>query len=167
MNTPELMLCMAIKRARLGGADRSSAMHRAEDAKAVMAAWVDVVEDSLFPFTIDDIDRWRLNLRKNRDVQTKVDIAEAHGASCFWRSRGKGPCSIEIHAGHIVADCNGGELTVANGQIECAWHNTQRQAMSIEQYLSARDMNTEGMAASQPGDIDPSSVVRQSGEHFG
>lgn len=95
----------------------------------------------MFPFTIDDIERWSITLRKNTDAKVKVDIALAHGTECYFKRRGKGPCSEEVEAGHIVQRCKGGPLTVENGQIECRAHNNQRREMAIEDYLKS-DLTT-------------------------
>lgn len=154
MNHSELMLCVAITRAGLGGTDRSSHRRRLDDASAVMVEWLESVEDSRFPFTIDEIDSWRINLRKRPENRIKVEIALAHGAQCYWRHRGKGPCSTEIHAGHVVPRSKGHALTVANGQIECEWHNVQRQEMSIEEYLMDTTKNTFSRARAEPRAVD-------------
>lgn len=142
MTESELYLCCAIRLADLGGGDRPTSDQRKRAAIAVFTEWLGLACDSSFPFTIDEIERWSLNLRKQRDVQVKVDIALAHGASCFFKGRGKGPCSAEVEAGHIVQRCKGGPLTVENGQIECRSHNNQRREMSIEEYIKS-DLSTE------------------------
>ncbi len=135
MTFDELKLCMAIRRARLGSADRPTQAMRIQAALAVMTEWLFLFETSRFPWEIDDIERWRLNLRKSRDTSTKTDIALKHGHRCFWIGREKGPCSEDVEAGHLVARCNGGPLTVPNAIIECRAHNNQRRTLTIEEYL--------------------------------
>lgn len=135
MTESELHLCCAIRRADLGGADRPTTDQRKRAALAVMAEWVNLTNDSVFPFGIDEIERWSIHLRKSQDAKVKVDIALTHGTECYFKHRGKGPCSDEVEAGHVVPRCNGGPLDVANGQIECRAHNNQRREMSIEDYL--------------------------------
>lgn len=142
MTENELHLCCAIRLADLGGGDRPTSYQRRRAALAVFAEWINLTGDSLFPFTIDDIERWSITLRKSGDAKIKVDIAMAHGTECYFRGRGKGPCSPEVEAGHVVQRCKGGPLTVENGQIECRAHNNQRREMSIEDYMKST-MTTE------------------------
>ena len=142
MTENELHLCCAIRRADLGGGDRPTSDQRRRAATAVLAEWLNLTGDSLFPFTIDDIERWSIALRKSPDAKIKVDIALAHGTECYFKHRGKGPCSEDVEAGHIVQRCKGGPLTVENGQIECRAHNNQRREMSIEDYMKC-DLTTE------------------------
>lgn len=137
MTEKELHLCCAIRRADLGGGDRPTSEQRRLAAAAVLAEWLNLTGDTLFPFTIDDIERWSIALRKSPEAKIKVDIAIAHGTECYFKRRGKGPCSDEVEAGHIVQRCKGGPLTVENGQIECRAHNNQRRDMSIEEYMKS------------------------------
>jgi hypothetical protein len=146
MNTNELKLCIDIYKAELGGGDRPTVDQRLNAARAVMLAHLNTFDESFFPYTIDDIERWALTLRKNKDTQAKVKIAIAHGYRCFWEERGKGPCSEEIEAGHIVPRCRGGELTIENCWIECRAHNNQRRDRSIEDYMASEDMTTQSLA---------------------
>lgn len=142
MTEKELHLCCAIRRADLGGGDRPTSEQRRRAASAVVSEWLNLTGDTLFPFTIDDIERWSMALRKSSDAKIKVNIALAHGTECYFRGRGKGPCSEDVEAGHIVQRCKGGPLTVENGQIECRAHNNQRRDMSIEDYIKSA-MTTE------------------------
>lgn len=144
MTENELRLCCAIRLADLGGGDRPTSDQRKRAAISVVTEWISLIGDSVFPFTIDDIERWSITLRKSPDAKTKVDIALAHGTDCYFKHRGKGPCSSEVEAGHVLQRCKGGPLTVANGQIECRNHNNQRRDMSIEEYM-ASDLSTESM----------------------
>jgi hypothetical protein len=137
MTENELHLCCAIRLADLGGGDRPTSDQRKRAALAVVAEWIALTGDSLFPFTIDDIERWSIALRKSADAKIKVDIALAHGTECYFKHRGKGPCSAEVEAGHVVPRCKGGPLTVENGQIECRAHNNQRREISIEDYMKS------------------------------
>lgn len=147
MTENELHLCCAIKLADLGGADRPTSDQRKRAAIAVLIEWVALTNDTVFPFSIDDIERWSQSLRKNTSTKIKVDIALAHGTKCYFKGRGKGPCSDEVEAGHVVQRCKGGPLSVENGQIECRAHNNQRREMSIEEYMSS-DLTTESRALS-------------------
>lgn len=144
MTENELHLCCAIRRADLGGGDRPTSEQRRRAATVVLAEWLSLTGDTLFPFTIDDIERWSIALRKSPDAKIKVDIALTHGTECYFKHRGKGPCSEEVEAGHIVQRCKGGPLNVENGQIECRAHNNQRREMSIEDYLKS-NITTEAM----------------------
>ena len=137
MTENELHLCCAIRRADLGGGDRPTSEQRRRAAAAVLAEWLNLTGDTLFPFTIDDIERWSIALRKSPEAKIKVDIALTHGTDCYFKHRGKGPCSEEVEAGHIIQRCKGGPLTVENGQIECRAHNNQRREMSIEDYMKS------------------------------
>ena len=141
MTENELHLCCAIRLADLGGGDRPTSDQRRRAALAVMCEWLSLTGDSLFPFTIDDIERWSIALRKSSDAKIKVDIALAHGTECYFKGGGKGPCSGEVEAGHVVQRCKGGPLSVENGQIECRAHNNQRREMSIEDYMKS-DLTT-------------------------
>lgn len=136
MTFDELKLCIAIQDAYLGGGDRPSTAARLEGAKAVLCAWLARYQDTRFPYSIDDIERWRINLRKNTDTRIKTDIAVAHGLRCFWSNRGLGECSDEAEAGHIVARCNGGALSIENAMIECHAHNNERRELTIEEYVA-------------------------------
>lgn len=142
MTKNELHLCCAIRLADLGGSDRPTSDQRKRAALSVITEWLTLTGDSLFPFTIDDIEEWSISLRKSAGSKIKVDIALAHGSECYFKNRGKGPCSDEVEAGHVVQRCKGGPLSVENGQIECRAHNNQRREMSIEDYLKS-DMTTE------------------------
>jgi hypothetical protein len=138
MTFKELYLCAAIHRAELGGSDRPTHMQRKTAAEAVMAAYLDLFDDSYFPFTIDDIAQWSQRYRKGgADIRTKVEIALLHGFRCPFEGRGKGPCCDEAEAGHIVQRSRGGPMTVQNCWIECRAHNNQRRDMSIEEYLAS------------------------------
>jgi hypothetical protein len=142
MTRDELHLCCAIRRANLGGGDRPTSDQRQRAAISVFIEWVGLTGDSHFPFSIDDVEQWSIRLRKSTDAKTKVDIALTHGTSCYFENRGKGPCSIDVEAGHILQRCNGGPLSVENGQIECRAHNNQRREMSIEDYMKS-DLTTD------------------------
>jgi len=146
MKQSELLLWCAISKADLGSADRPTSDQRNRAALAVFTEWVGLTGDSSFPFTIDEIERSSLKLRKSGEPgKVKVGIALTHGIYCYFRSRGKGPCCEEVEAGHIWQRCDGGPLTIENGQIECRAHNNQRSEMSIEDYMKS-DKTTEGFA---------------------
>jgi hypothetical protein len=97
--------------------------------------------DSRFPWSIDDVLHWSMQYRKSRQSKMKVQIALAHGETCYFKNRGKGPCCDRAEWGHIVPRCRGGLDTVENGQIECRAHNHQRgvngNVMTIEEYLAS------------------------------
>ena len=136
MTFDQLKLCMAIHQADLGGGDRPSSSARLEAAAEVMHTFLFMFGESRFPYSIDDVETWRLSLRKNKETQIKTEIARVHGLRCFWAHRGIGPCSNDAEAGHIVARCHGGELSIENAMIECRAHNNDRRERSIEQYLA-------------------------------
>lgn len=132
----ELRLACAIYEAGMGGRDPQSRRDRTSATQDVFAAYLALHDDSYFPFTVDQVCHMMSTYRKNKATQTKVEIAIAHGMmSCFWESRGKGPCSDDVEAGHLVPASQGGELTVGNCIIECRAHNNQRRAMQIEDYI--------------------------------
>jgi hypothetical protein len=143
MTRNDLHLCCAIRKADLGGGDRPTSGQRQRAAILVVTEWIALTGCSYFPFTIDDIERWSIALRKSNDTKVKVDIALAHGLSCYFENRGKGPCSAEVEGGHILQRCKGGPLSVENGQIECWAHNNQRREMSIEDYLKSNLKTSE------------------------
>lgn len=135
MTFEELRLLTAIR--KLGGTwgDMPTDAMRREFAIQVASQHAMMTGDVRFPWSIDDVIRLSLNLRKQVDTRTKADIAIQHGCRCFWDGRGKGPCTDEAEAGHLVPRSRGGELTVANAVIECRGHNNQRSDMTIEEYL--------------------------------
>jgi hypothetical protein len=135
MNVDELRLSMAIKKACLGAGDRPTSDQRKDAAKRVMIEFLDIFDESYFPYTVDEIETAALRLRKSKEMQIKVDIAFAHGWKCFWNGRGVGPCSDEIEAGHIIPKCEGGQLSVENCWIECRAHNNERRERHIERYM--------------------------------
>jgi hypothetical protein len=112
---------------------------RTELAKRVFATWVEIFGTSVFPFEIGEIAIAKRRMQKASSKLRAFEIAIEHNQwDCFWRNRGKGPCSDEVEAGHIVARSNGaGDLTIENAVIECSAHNNQRKAMTIEEYLSS------------------------------
>ena len=141
MTFEELKLCMAIQRANLGGRDRTRTGDRHKAVGQVFWHWLHLFGDSRFPWSIDDVLHWSMQYRKSRQSRMKVQIALAHGETCHFRNRGKGPCCDRAEWGHIVPRCRGGQDTVENGQIECRAHNHQRgvngNVMSIEEYLAS------------------------------
>lgn len=146
MKQSELLLWCAISRAGLGGADRPTEDQRRRAAVSVFAEWVNLTGDSDFPFSIDQIEQASQNFRKAGEKgRVKVGIALTHGIYCYFRNRGKGPCCDEVEAGHIWQRCDGGPLTIENGQIECRAHNNQRREMSIEEYMKS-DKTTDCVA---------------------
>lgn len=135
MTFDELRLLTAIR--MLGGTwgDMPTDQMRREFASQVAAQHAAMTGDVRFPWSIDDVIKLALSLRKQIDTRTKADIAIQHGVKCFWEGRGKGACTDEAEAGHLVPKCRGGQLTVENAVIECRGHNNQRREMTIEEYL--------------------------------
>lgn len=126
---------MAIRQVDGLGKDRQTHQDRMEFAKQVHSAWATMTGEVYFPFLLDEVQVLSVRLRKSMDTRIKVDIALHNGSDCFWLHRDKGPCSDQAEAGHLIPRCQGGELTVANGIIECRAHNNQRREMLVEQYL--------------------------------
>ena len=137
MTFKELKLCMAIHKANLHKGDRPRTQDRNQSVEAVFSAWLSLFNDSLFPWSTDDVIHWMGSYRRRRENVLKVKTALAHGCRCYFENRDKGPCSKDAEWGHIVARTNGGADTVANTQIECRAHNNQRREMSIEDYLKS------------------------------
>jgi hypothetical protein len=140
MNTSELKLCIAIRKANLGGGDRPTGQQRIDAARRVMVSYLTTFEDSMFPYCMDEIELWSLAIRKNSDTKAKVEIAIAHGWRCFWYGRECGDCSDEIELGHIIAKTHGGQVSIANCWIECRAHNNDRREVSIESYLTSKSV---------------------------
>ena len=117
---------------------------RMELAKRVFATWVDIYGTSVFPFEIGEIAIAKRRMQKASGKVRAFEIAIEHNQwECFWKNRGKGPCSDEVEAGHIIARANGGgELTIENAIIECSAHNNQRKTMTIEEYLASNEFVT-------------------------
>lgn len=139
MRFDELKLLMAINSARPKG-DPISDDARIITAIDVRDEFTELFGDVLFPWTTSMVMEVFVNWRKQPSTRLKAAIAAAHGCECFWRDRGKGPCSDEVEAGHVIPRCAGAELSVANGMIECRAHNNQRRERSIEDYLTSGDM---------------------------
>jgi hypothetical protein len=141
MTFEELRLCMAIHRANLGGRDRTRKEDRHRAVGQVFWNWLHLFGDSRFPWAIDDVLHWSMQYRKSKSSRMKVQIALAHGDTCYFKNRGKGPCCGDAEWGHIKPRCRGGSDTVENGQIECRAHNHQRgvngNVMTIEEYLDS------------------------------
>lgn len=146
MKFPELILCMAIAKAgRCPDTPRSNQQRR-ELAMRVFPEWLFIVSDSAFPFSIDDIVHWDTVMRKNKNTQVKVKVAERHGVRCFWEGRGKGACCDEVECGHLWQSCKGGPLSIENCVIECRSHNNQRREMSVEEYIKS-SLSTSAVGA--------------------
>jgi hypothetical protein len=65
-----------------------------------------------------------------------VLVARAHGRTCFYRDRDKGPCSPEVTVDRLRPGVRGGEYTVANCVVACSRHNSQRGDKVLEDYLA-------------------------------
>lgn len=139
MTFDELHLACAIEgvRSRWGGRELHTKARRLQLAKLVFEEWVLLYGDTCFPFTVDKIAEMYTNRRKKGYCEPSVaEIAKAHGQfKCFWEKRGKGACSDDAEAGHIMPRANGHALTIENGIVECGRHNRERKTQSIEQYL--------------------------------
>ncbi len=116
------------------GSVPDDSLGRRNYARRVRAMWP---IDLPFSWTATEVCDIAVKLRKSSTTKLKAEIARAHGTGCFWLGRGKGPCSDEVEAGHVVAAAAGADLTVENGMIECRTHNNQRREMTIEEYLSS------------------------------
>jgi hypothetical protein len=137
MTFDDLMLCIAIENAgRCPDTPRTN-QQRLDLARRVFPEWLQMTNESIFPFTIDEIVNWDTSLRKNKDTQMKVKVADAHGTRCFWHNRNKGPCCTTAECGHLWQNSKGGPLSVENCVIECRSHNNQRRAMTIEEYIKS------------------------------
>jgi hypothetical protein len=136
MTFDDLKLLCAIHRQTPDGRDHTSDEERLEFALAVSRTYGLLHGDSFFPWSTDQVAKMRLAYRKSKSTQMKAKIALAHGgAHCFWRHRDKGACCESAEAGHLVPNCKGGPLSVANCIIECRAHNNQRRERTIEEYL--------------------------------
>jgi hypothetical protein len=135
MTFDELELLVTIGKLKPGGRDYLTDQERLELVQLVQQQYCLWNRDAHFPYSLDAVVIAYMKYRKNKDTRTKAEIAAAHGTKCFWKHRGKGPCSAEAEAGHLVPKSCGGELSVANCVIECRAHNQERGIMSIEQYL--------------------------------
>lgn len=80
-----------------------------------------------------------IRYRKSGDKRLRlmVEVAIAHGATCFFRGRGRGECSDEVDLDRIVPGSRGGEYTLENCQIACSRHNRERGDRTIEEYLES------------------------------
>jgi hypothetical protein len=141
MKFNELQLCMAIGKSS-PDTPRTS-LQRTALAKRVVLHWINLFEESYFPFSIDDIVEWDTRMRKNKDTRTKIAVAKMHGHKCFWIGRGVGECCEEVECGHLIPRCKGGLLGVENCIIECRFHNNGRREMLIEEFLK---FNNVGMS---------------------
>ncbi len=140
MRFDELKLLVAINSLKPKG-DPVSDHARAARAKQVRDEYTRLFDEVYFPWTVSQVIETCVVWRKQTTTRTKAEIAAAHGFECFWKHRGKGLCSDEAEAGHIIPNCTGAELTVANGMIECRAHNNQRRERSIEDYLASDDVS--------------------------
>jgi hypothetical protein len=143
MTFDELQLCIAIENAGRGKDTPRTNQQRIDLAKRVFPEWLRIVNDSLFPFSIDDIVRWGTALRKSKEMQVKVKVAELHGTRCFWANRDKGPCCETAECGHLWQNSKGGPLSIANCVIECRSHNNQRRELGIEEYIKSNRCTPE------------------------
>jgi len=146
MTFNELELCIAIENAGRCPDTPKTQQQRLELAMRVFPEWLRASGDSVFPFTIDEIVQWDTAIRKNKACQTKVEVAQLHGVSCFWKNRGKGPCCQQAECGHLHPNSQGGPLSVENCVIECRAHNNQRRDMTIEKYIVS-PQTTNGFSA--------------------
>ena len=137
MTFSELRLVAAIHNANLGGADFISKYDQHVAIVKVFSAYLELFNDSRFPFSAEQVFSTRLKYRKVKASKIKARVAIAHGFECFFAGRGKGACSVEAELGHVVPASRGGELVVENCQIECRAHNHQRSDMTIEEYLGS------------------------------
>jgi hypothetical protein len=135
MTFDELRLAMAVRMMNENVRDSAANQEMLSFANRVQQEYARIFQEVCFPFFLDDVRRLATNVRKNKDVRIKADVALAHGVRCFWSGRGMGECSDEAECGHLVPRCRGGELSVANCIIECRRHNNERREKTIEEYL--------------------------------
>ena len=64
-----------------------------------------------------------------------VEVARAHGRTCFYANRGKGACSPEVTLDRLVPGVRGGQYTIENCVLACSRHNSQRGDCTLEEYL--------------------------------
>ncbi len=94
-------------------------------------AWTD---DGV-PYSRDKvIDVW-LAIRKNPKNQLKCRVSLTHSSRCFYADRGLGACSDEVEVDRILPAGRGGQYTLENCVIACAFHNETRGDRTIEDYL--------------------------------
>lgn len=162
MNTAnEIRLGIAIKNAQLGGGDFNDDFMQREAVIAIFREWVHLGNNSVFPFTIEQVLKFRMNHRKNKNTRTKMQVAEKFGIQCFWAGRGKGECSEKLDCGHVVSRHSGGDMVVENCFLECAAHNRQRGVMSIEDYMKSGKTADSLSAKISPADLlKPAQVGR-------
>lgn len=143
MTFEELRLSCAIRKAmvKFGSSDVVSTTRKLELSKAVHDERVLLYQEVFFPFTTDQVCGMYTNHKKQgSNAVLAADIAMAHSMfKCFWSNRGKGPCSNDVHAGHVVPNVHGAELSVPNGIIECSYHNCSRSTKTIEEYVLVSD----------------------------
>jgi hypothetical protein len=141
MRFSELQLEVAISKADIHF-DPLRDEQRTELARRVFSTWLDLFDSSMFPFDIGEIASATVRVRKASSKVRPFEIAIHHDQwRCFWHNRGKGLCSDEVEAGHIIARSKGGgDLTIENAMIECRAHNNQRRDRSIEDYLASEDV---------------------------
>ena len=142
MKFNELKLLVAIHRCQPKG-DPVSDRDRMRYAVEIRDVYTRMFGDVFFPWTVTEVVENGVLWRKNTTTRIKAEIADAHGYHCFWAERGKGQCSDEVEAGHVIARSTGAELTVANGMIECHSHNNQRSDRTIEEYLASQDRTVD------------------------
>jgi hypothetical protein len=139
MNREELKLSMAVfiwrQNEQYPSRDLVYSDERRRVCLEIRSKYDSLFQTIAFPYSEDDILRTMHQVRKNKDTEIKAEIAILHGYACFWEHRGKGDCSDELEAGHIIPASDGAPLTVENGMIECRYHNNQRRTQTIEEYL--------------------------------
>ena len=88
-------------------------------------------------FRMDDmITEWiAFHKTANGKAALTVETGLTHGWQCYYKNRGNGPCSNEIHLDHVIPRSKGGQDIVEHLQISCGTHNTERGNKAIEDYL--------------------------------
>ena len=137
MTFSDLKLAAAIHAAKLGSGDFPSSLQRYDAVFKVFKCYMDLFEDSYFPFSVDKVMTLRLTYRKSKPNILKAEVAIAHGFDCYFQGRNKGDCSVNAELGYVIPASRGGELVLENCQIECNKHNNQRGNMTIEEYLNS------------------------------
>jgi hypothetical protein len=91
--------------------------------------------DEGVPYSRDRvIDVW-LAIRKNPKNHLKCQVSLTHGSRCFYADHRLGPCNEEVEVARIVPASRGGQYTLDNCVIACAFHNGARGDRTIEDFL--------------------------------
>lgn len=87
---------------------------------------------------IDMFVRYRKSgtIGKQKKLELLVEVAETHGAKCFYANRGQGDCADDVDLDRILPGSRGGQYTVENCMLACSYHNRSRGDQNVEEYLT-------------------------------